>query len=1001
MQQRQRGGLRGMMTAAVLLAAGLPAGATVWGLGVTDGFYNVGTNWLGGAVPGAGDAVEVIFPGQTAMVWVPSTGDTTSASLRVDTGALLAMVNSGSNSDWGHTVTGLVQVQNGALLQLGAADAIFSLDLTVGGGLNLDTAGRVIVGPGSRLATPSITIGQTAGASASAAVTGVGAEMDVTGVTQIGSNGSTGSLTFNDFSSGSVLGGNVFVGSPGNPNTVGTLAVRGSADITVGDLFIGSDGQSGSVGTVTVETVGELNYFDWSLLNQAGGSAMTVGAASGSTGRLELVGTARYSSGNGLTTVNATGTVESFGEYTANGDVAVVGGTFLQHGAFIMSPGRTLTASAGGQVGIDGVYSIDNNTAFTVQTGADLTLGGGLSLATGANGTLVVDGAGSTVTTNTATGGTMNWGRNGGTAAVTFRNSATGSFGGAGINLAPVSGNASAATLDILTDADVFSNTLNIATGDYGTATVNIDGAGSNLWINGAHALNVGSANPGSTSTANVNLTNGAQLGTGTGTSEINATGTVHINGGTFFANGDLDVNGGTLMRTSGSFVLATGKTLTASNGGQVDFTGSYAIGNDTVLDLQSGADLHVTGFLDVGSGSWGRLELDGAGTTLTTNTQDTTFLDWGKNGAIGEVILSNHAAATINATRIDLAVGSASDTFGFLDIFSGADMTANSMNLATGSAGTAGLVIEGGGSTLTLNGASTLNIGGTGTSNASVIVRSFGRLTTGTGAMTINATGSVTMSSFGTLETHTIDHTHGGDFNFFTGTLRVVDFNGNLTNQGGILAPGGTPGDNDAFGTTTVNGDYTQQAGATLALQFNNTITPSTSYDSLEVTGHFAMAGTLELVFGPSGTAWNPGDRIDLLDWGTRSGTFDQLVLADITAFSDFTWNTQDLYITGEVSVEWIGDLNTDGFVGAADLDLLLAHWGETTHSYNFAGGDLSGDGLAGQADLDLIIAHWGNGTPPGNVPEPGTAALLGLMLLAGRRRRRRRAMGLGRVTG
>lgn len=987
MQQRQCGGLRGMMSAAVLLAAGLPAGATVWDLGVTSGFYNVGSNWLGGSVPGAGDAVEVIFPGQTAMVWVPSTGDTTSASMRVDAGALLAMVNSGSTSDWGHTVTGLVRVQNGALLQLGSADAVFALDLTVGGGLNLDTAGRVIVGPGSQLLTPTITIGQTAGASAT--VTGVGAEMDVTGVTQIGSNGSTGSLTFNDFSSGSVLGGNVFVGSPGNPNTVGTLAVRGSAELTTGSLFIGSDGQSGSMGTVTVETVGVQDYFDWSLLSQSGGSGMTVGAASGSTGRLELVGTGRFISGSGLTTVNATGTVESFGEYTANGNVAVVGGTFLQHGAFIMSPGRTLTASAGGQVGFDGVYSIDNNTAFTVQTGADLSLGGGLSLATGANGTLVVDGAGSTVTTNTAFSSTMNWGRNGGTAAVTFRNSATGSFGGAGLNLAPVSGNASAATLNILTDADVFSNTLNIATGDYGTATVNVDGAGSNLWINGAHALNVGSANPGSTSTANVHLTNGGQLGTGTGTSAVNATGTVHINGGTFFANGDLNVNGGTLTRSAGSFNLAADKTLTATQGGQVNFNGSYAIGNGTRLDFQSGADLNVTGFLDIGSGSDGTLLLDGAGTTLTTNTQDTTYLDWGKNGAVGDVILSNHADATINATRIDMAVGSSSGTFVYLDILSGADMTANTMNLATGSVGEAILCIDGAGSTLTLNGASTLNIGGSGISSGQVILKNNGRLTTGTGTVTINQTGSLAIVG-GILETNTVDHTHGGSFNLSNGTLRVATFNGNLSNYAGTLAPGGTPGDNDAFGTTTVNGDYTQQAGATLALQFNNTITPGTSYDTLEVTGHFAMAGTLDLGFGPSGTAWNPGDRIDLLDWGTRSGAFDQLVLADITAFSDFTWNTQDLYTTGEISVEWIGDLNTDGYVGVEDLDLLLAHWGETTHQYNFAGGDLSGDGLVGQADLDLIIAHWGNGSLPGvNIPEPGTAALLGLMLLAGRRRR------------
>ncbi|MFI4861127.1 MAG: PEP-CTERM sorting domain-containing protein [Phycisphaerales bacterium JB063] len=85
------------------------------------------------------------------------------------------------------------------------------------------------------------------------------------------------------------------------------------------------------------------------------------------------------------------------------------------------------------------------------------------------------------------------------------------------------------------------------------------------------------------------------------------------------------------------------------------------------------------------------------------------------------------------------------------------------------------------------------------------------------------------------------------------------------------------------------------------------------------------------------------------------------------------------------------VGDLTGDGFVGVADLDILLANWGDSVETYNLARGDLTGDGLVGNADLQLVLNHWGEGSPPDvNIPEPGTIALLGLGLLIGSRRRR-----------
>lgn len=84
-------------------------------------------------------------------------------------------------------------------------------------------------------------------------------------------------------------------------------------------------------------------------------------------------------------------------------------------------------------------------------------------------------------------------------------------------------------------------------------------------------------------------------------------------------------------------------------------------------------------------------------------------------------------------------------------------------------------------------------------------------------------------------------------------------------------------------------------------------------------------------------------------------------------------------------------GDANGDGRVDVADLDILLAHWGEAVTPFDRPRGDLDGDGVVGDSDLALVQAHWGAGVPPGGlIPEPGTAALLGLagVLLARRRR-------------
>jgi len=73
-------------------------------------------------------------------------------------------------------------------------------------------------------------------------------------------------------------------------------------------------------------------------------------------------------------------------------------------------------------------------------------------------------------------------------------------------------------------------------------------------------------------------------------------------------------------------------------------------------------------------------------------------------------------------------------------------------------------------------------------------------------------------------------------------------------------------------------------------------------------------------------------------------------------------------------------GDLNGDGLVGSADLDIVRANWGQSVSGP--ADGDADGDGLVGSADLDIIRANWG-ASAASAVPEPGGAVMVGWLAM------------------
>ncbi|MEZ6192326.1 MAG: hypothetical protein R3C45_13700 [Phycisphaerales bacterium] len=72
-------------------------------------------------------------------------------------------------------------------------------------------------------------------------------------------------------------------------------------------------------------------------------------------------------------------------------------------------------------------------------------------------------------------------------------------------------------------------------------------------------------------------------------------------------------------------------------------------------------------------------------------------------------------------------------------------------------------------------------------------------------------------------------------------------------------------------------------------------------------------------------------------------------------------------------------GDLDGDGFVGIADLNIVLGNWNEAIPPGNPLA-DPSGDNFVGIADLNVVLGNWNAGTPPldfAAIPEPSTLAL------------------------
>jgi len=255
-----------------------------------------------------------------------------------------------------------------------------------------------------------------------------------------------------------------------------------------------------------------------------------------------------------------------------------------------------------------------------------------------------------------------------------------------------------------------------------------------------------------------------------------------------------------------------------------------------------------------------------------------------------------------------------------------------------------------------------------------------------------------------------------GNDDNFVTVTpksdgsgwdLNVFDHNTSPEGAAGVFSDGANyvylPYDSENLVAGRVNEDgtlinSTDVGGFTLTKQGSGLylldIVGKTFDDGMLLLNAIGEGESVDntLVYERSGNAF-------LISGLDMVATTSELVLPEDTAFSfAFIDFVDDLRAPGG---SLPGDYNGDGFVGQADLDLVLLNWGDTVPPDPIPTGWVNEQpsGLIGQANLDGVLLNWGSGTQgvgaaSAAVPEPSTLGLLiGLLTLgAGTTRSRRR---------
>jgi hypothetical protein len=545
------------------------AGDDTWKT-AASGNWEVGANWTDGTVPTMADTAAIAQAGTYTITCgaMPSPIQQLSVSgganvtMQATAGQLLDVDAAGGNQE-------IDLAGASTAMTLGAAG--LPINISAASHLSVQGGSMLNVKFGSQLSAADLS---GAGLNGTVLVDGSGSALTLNAAGQclVGAGGGSGSLTFQNGSTGSITGA-LRIADDSAAGTAGSITIGSGAALSLGgNLSLASGNVAGQSATLTVTGIA-------SLLTQSGSSSITVGSATGGAAEIDVGkpgAGAILTTGSGTLTINHTGAVYVgtpfgfTGTLNAGGDIAINGGYMSIDGTFGWTSGKTMSISSGGSCVFVGghtttpsaVYNISGagstlqvtTNPLVVAGWASVNVTAGGSVSSSANldvgvqspGTLLVDGSESS-----ASGGMQKsrWGHGGGSASVTFSHSASGSFPGT-VSLAGSSAVGTSAIVNVQSGASVTTGNLWLATagGTMTSATLTVSDSGSSVRTASATGISVGNSTSGS---ATINLTSGGTITVGAGGSTtIDHTGTVNVSGGTL--NAGTLANSGTLTITTG-----------------------------------------------------------------------------------------------------------------------------------------------------------------------------------------------------------------------------------------------------------------------------------------------------------------------------------------------------------------------------------------------------------------------------------------------------------------
>ncbi|MEM7453348.1 MAG: PEP-CTERM sorting domain-containing protein [Planctomycetota bacterium] len=368
---------------------------------------------------------------------------------------------------------------------------------------------------------------------------------------------------------------------------------------------------------------------------------------------------------------------------------------------------------------------------------------------------------------------------------------------------------------------------------------------------------------------------------------------------------------------------------------------------NPTVINISNGGRIAVAQDLEIGTGSnvhRGELNVDGAfgarqstltvaGTGRLANSssgegslnvinggraefQDSLIVGSAFRG-VGTMLIDG-SGSRVEAVNLDVGGGQVRST-GHAFVQDGATLITSESQIGSiapgsGHPGSTGSVIVTGAGSRWTN-ANGIYVGGNNMAAAgtgSVTVANSGLIESN--ALTVYANGSVDLLG-GTLDVNTLDFADPGsssNFNFSAGRLIVDLVSGDLVQDGGVLAPGDSPG------LTDIQGNYFLNSGE-IEFELEGYLR-AMDFDAVNVTGDALLNGTFDVNLTGG---FNPvtGDQFDIFDGQIVAGSVYSFDFTDAQLASGLRWDTSLFASSGVISVSAVPEPGSLVIIGALGI--------------------------------------------------------------------------------